>query len=444
MAYSKTGNRPAELASKSNHIHIIKDPHVQEFLKSHQLPTDGKNLDLMTQYLLNVDYNEPNTIEFIVAIDGGDTTVPVKSKFPSSTLTFFQFGANLLRISDLNALKEVPFISPESIAKLKDLQRIKFTLPTKNIGLVLDGKRATLSYSVRKAIFDFFRENDYLSTLKWFIFREYLETPREIYTLASHPDNSDLKNLDIQRWLITKDYTIQHTAGELFLTDVFRLHEVVDEDLGASGIIGYLRNLIEHFILLDAIRGVLRRQKSAFSNVLFIKDGPLGFFGQTANMHEPMRDLITFLQAVNNIYLVGIEKSGPFVEHAQEIKDLMKGGQAYLLSNHHIYSFIKPGNGATTEPYGRTSYYGAKVVFKSKDERVYVVTIPTDRPEVVLDPKRKDFKNIDIILSFVEKLRSDMYDNSVLPIALANKLVSLSDHPSSVLLEKFAKQSIQG
>ncbi|MGE5458181.1 MAG: hypothetical protein ACM3RX_07490 [Methanococcaceae archaeon] len=37
---------------------------------------------------------------------------------------------------------------------------------------------------------------------------------------------------------------------------------------------------------------------------------------------------------------------------------------------------------------------------------------------------------------------SDMYDNSLLPIAVVNKLVSLSNHPSAVLLEKFAKASI--
>ena len=42
----------------------------------------------------------------------------------------------------------------------------------------------------------------------------------------------------------------------------------------------------------------------------------------------------------------------------------------------------------------------------------------------------------------IEELRCDMYDNSLLPIAVVNKLVSLSNHPSAVLLEKFAKASI--
>ena len=140
------------------------------------------------------------------------------------------------------------------------------------------------------------------------------------------------------------------------------MHEVVDEDLGAGGIVGYLRNLIEHFILIDTIRGIYKRKKNSLSEVLFIKDGPLGFFGQTANMHEPMRELINHLQNELKMYLIGIEKSGPFVEHAQEIKDKIQPGQAFLLSNHHIYKYIKPGTSDNPEAYGRTSYYSSKII----------------------------------------------------------------------------------
>ena len=46
------------------------------------------------------------------------------------------------------------------------------------------------------------------------------------------------------------------------------------------------------------------------------------------------------------------------------------------------------------------------------------------------------------ILTNVAKLRCDMYDNGLLPIALANKLISLADHPSSKILEKFAKAAL--
>jgi hypothetical protein len=62
--------------------------------------------------------------------------------------------------------------------------------------------------------------------------------------------------------------------------------------------------------------------------------------------------------------------------------------------------------------------------------------------EAFLSPKKEDFKNIDVILTNIKKLKCDMYDNSLLPVTLVNKLVSLADHPSSIILEKFAKESL--
>ena len=65
---------------------------------------------------------------------------------------------------------------------------------------------------------------------------------------------------------------------------------------------------------------ILRTKPALLEDFLFIKDGPLAFFGQTSNMHQPMRALVKFLLARHNLYLAGLEKSGPFVEHADEIR----------------------------------------------------------------------------------------------------------------------------
>ena len=145
-----------------------------------------------------------------------------------------------------------------------------------------------------------FQQHDF-STLKWFLFEEYKKNPKSERELASHPNNSATR-----RWLlknkINSEYKIPHADGELFLTDILDFTEVVDEDLGAGGIVGYLRNLIEHFILIDTIRGLYRVKKDTLKEVLFVKDGPLGFFGQTANMHEPMRELLNHLNSELNIF----------------------------------------------------------------------------------------------------------------------------------------------
>jgi hypothetical protein len=93
--------------------------------------------------------------------------------------------------------------------------------------------------------------------------------------------------------------------------------------------------------------------------------------------------------------------------------------------------------------YGQTSYYSGKAIFHSKDGQIIVATLPTASKEVIKDPKKQDFKNIDLIFRNLEKLRCHMYDDGVIPVALVNKLVSLANHPSQVLLEKFTSSSVK-
>ncbi len=444
MGYvSRYGRRPQEPASKSAHTFVINDENVKTFLSNCKLPKAEDQILIDPKYLYTVKDPDKDEIKVIIAVDGGYSEVPVNKSFPSSTISFFQFGALLLRIKDLDEISETPFISPEAIAKLKELQRLKLVLPTKHISI---NNTSSLIDSVRFTIYDFFRHieqgESMIETLYWFLFQKY-GINRPDYNLSNCPICTN-SNIKINQADINPDFIFKcpKCQSKLYLTDVFRFHEVVDEEIGAAGILGYLTNLMEHFILIHTIRIILKLKPDIIRKTLFIKDGPLGFFGQTANMHDPMRELIKYLILNHDISMAGLEKSGAFVEHADEIKNKLDPGQALLLSNKHIYTFIMPGDPTTNDPYGRSSYYSSKLIYKSKDERIYVITIPTRDSRVVLNPKPEDFHNLDQILKNVEKLHCDMYDNSLLPIAVVNKLVSLSNHPSAVLLEKFARASL--
>jgi hypothetical protein len=173
---------------------------------------------------------------------------------------------------------------------------------------------------------------------------------------------------------------------------------------------------------------------------MFIKDGPLAFFGQTANLHIPMRDLITYLLDKHDLYLAGLEKSGAFVEHAAEIATLLNPSSALLLDDEHIYKYVMPGKADESTPYGRSTYYSHKVVFKTGSEQMHVVSIPTREANWKIN--KGAYPNLDIILANVAKLKCDMYDGALLPIALVNKLVSLADHPSSRILQQFAVEQM--
>lgn len=443
MSYGNDySNKPFERASKTSHTNIINDTAVQSFLSKCKIPPYHEEIDDKDIELLMLEEPTKNPIKNIITIDGGYTNVFVKEDFPSSTIAFFQFGALFFKHQDLLDLKEKPFIDPEDFSKLQNIQRIKLVVPTK--GVALDGEIDFVS-SVRRTIYEFFisqpERNGFMDALKWLIFEEYSSSDNsKIWHLATCPHCS--VGVDIQRKNVQSDYTITcpHCGGKIYLTDILRLHEVIDNELGAGGILGYLTTAVEQIIIVYLIKQMLNIRPSLLSQTLFVKDGPLAFFGQTANLHKPMRKLMTFLNQNHSIYLVGLEKSGSFVEHAVQASKKMLPKQMLLLGNSYIYKYIIPGNGRDSEPYAISSYYGHKVIFKSEHNNVYVATIPN--VQAMIEPQISDYININEILYNITALKCNLYYNSLVPIVMANKLVSLADHPSSDLLKTFAQEKI--
>ena len=444
MSYgNEHSNKPFERASKISHTNIINDPYVKEFLGKCKIPPFYDDIDDNDVNFLTLGELSSNPIKNIIAIDGGYTDVKVKENFPSSTIAFFQFGALFFKYQDLAELKEKPFINPDDFSKLQNMQRIKLVIPTK--GIVLDGENDFIS-SVRKSIYDFFcsqiEEEGLIKALKWLIFEEYKnDNKKDKWHLSTCPCCGD--GIDILYNKIGKDYVIEcpKCHDKIYLTDILRLHEAMDNELGAGGILGYLTTSIEQIILVYLIKQILDLKPGLLSQTLFVKDGPLAYFGQTANLHKPMRELINYLNNNYTIYLVGLEKSGAFVEHAVQLSEKLLPKQFLLLGNKYIYKYIIPGNEKKDEPFASSSYYGNKLIFKSEHNNVYVATIPSKCAKV--EPSEEDYININEVLYNITSLKCDLYYNSLVPIVLANKLVSLADHPSSDLLKQFAMDNIK-
>ena len=453
MGTTSRSHKPSEWASKINHTHIIKDQFIQDFIRNCSFPKEATDIDEHDKNLFySLDENIDNPVKHILAVDGGYTTVEVKKSFPSSQIAFFQFGALLFNRDDLDSLSDKPFIFPEDMQKLHNLQRFKLAIPIKNV--VSSGQK-TLTGSVRKSIYEFFSQSrdssSFMETLVWFAFQDYSSSPLKSYTLSNDPNlNVGSGEVVLERHNMKDDYTFDNGSGKIYLTDIFRLHEAIDDELGAGGILGYLTRLIEQIILVHFIRSILKLQPAILKKFLFITDGPLSYSGQTANMHKLMRKLCNYLLDNNEIglLLVGLEKSGAFVDHAHEVclpkegQVVLDKGMYILLSNEYIYKYIVPGD-PNKMHYGSTSYYGGKIIYHSIDGQVIVLSIPVANKEVIKKPELKHYRNLQEILCNIQKLKCDMYDDSIIPVALANKLVSLANHPSKILLEKFATDRVK-
>ncbi len=449
MGYSKNGPKPFERASKASHHHIINDPKVQNALERLWIPPlmKGESIEDMIHTFTP---QKISPITDIVAIDGGYTETAVRKDFPSAIIHFFQFGALRFERADLHAIEQCSFIAPEDMARLKNIERLKLVLPTKGVHFKSEN---TLLDSVRSEIYNFFKtetlseEESLLDTLRWFIFKQYKPSAKrepsdKSWTLSSNPHGSSYGQIELKEEDVTGNgiYICPTTKKEIYLTDIFRFHEVIDNDLGAGGICSYLTGVIEHIITIHIIRHVLRYQPDRLKSVLFIMDRPTGFFGQTARLHKPMNDLVCWLFDNYNVLLVGLEKSGAFVDHARDIQKKMPAGSFLILSDAYIYSYISPSNEDPTRPYASTSYYGHKIIFKTQSGQMHVISAPVR--ELKKTPLPQDIPNLETILTHIEELHCDMYDSALIPIALANKLVSLAAHPSSHILKHFAKRVI--
>lgn len=444
MAYAaSSGRKPMERASKISHSNVILNEAVSELLSECAVPraADPAVVSDLAQPLPPAEGN----IRAVVAVDGSMREVNVRDEYPSATVTFFAFGPLLFNLESLRDLDDMPFISPEDLARLKNIQRYSLAVPTRNVSR----NGMNLRDSVRRTLHDFLRKtttNDepLYTSLRFLIFRRWQTASSTTWTLPGCPnDNCNEKDIVLNADA-PDEFPCSVCGHSIYLIDVARLHERVDEEQGASGVSSYILTLLEHLALVQVIAMIWRLKPAMLGEVLFVKDGPLALFGQVAPLSKPLREMVEFFArdkrlAVN---ITGLEKSGAFVEHAAQIEDRIEPNSVILLSNEYIYRYIIPGDPSSTEPYGFNTYWGGKLIYRAEDSNLYVATVPL-RDSASTSRGLDDFVNLPDVLGVVGSLRCSMYDNALLPIALANKLVSLSEVPSKRILETFVREVVR-
>jgi NurA domain len=442
------GRKPIERASKIAHMEIIKNPDVQAYVDHCVLPS-APAPESLDRLLTDLDHVDTSEVLAVIAIDGGYTETYVREEYPSASMAFFTFGPLLFELADLRALGYRRFIAPEDLARLKKIERYTLVLPTKGIRRK---DQPSLSATIRRTIYEFFikdRSDDgdkLITSLRWFLFRRWTRNPDDgrQEVLEHCPYDCGHGRIGF-RYFEPTEKDCPGCARPVYLTDTFRFHERIDEELGAGGILAYVMTMLEQLVLVHLFHNILEHLKpSLMRNILFIKDGPLAFFGLVSPLYKPMRELAAHLlsqasrRSGPTLRLAGLEKSGAFVEHASAIQDKMRPSSYMVIGDTYIRRHIIPGEAGAV--YGQNTYYGHKVIFRAPGGEMHVVTIPA--PRYFANPHPQDIPYLDEILSLIAELRCSMYDNALIPIALANKLVSLSDFPSQRILTTFARSAV--
>ncbi|MBX7076605.1 MAG: DNA double-strand break repair nuclease NurA [Methanobacteriaceae archaeon] len=438
MSYSE-GARPAEYASLSSQTPLVLDQEVKEFLKDCYYPSHATEELKEHMQIYHAKKIDENPIRKVLAFDGGYNEVMIGKEFPSSTIAFYRYGVNYFQLNDLFKLEDKEFIGKMDIGKLHNIDAYNFSIPTKNIK---SKSQKNLKNSIRYYLYTHFMktkiQKTLMETLSWFIFREYKKPGKMNYLLSTCPECG--KPVLLYKHSM-KNYTFKcsNCHEKIYLTDVFRFHELINDNM-AKGISSYLMNTLEQFLIIHYIHILVNCAPDILKESLFIKDGPLAFFGVTSNMSKPMRELIYFLERKYDLFLVGVEKGGEFADHAHEVSQILEPGTYIIPDNEYIYKYIIFGEENINQPYGSTTYYSNKIIYKTPSSKVFVLNLPSSFR--IGNPTNKNFKNLDVILNNLDKLKNDRFDNALLPISLINQNVSISQSVSSNILKHHTENSL--
>jgi hypothetical protein len=183
----------------------------------------------------------------------------------------------------------------------------------------------------------------------------------------------------------------------------------------------------------------------------FVMDGPLAVFGHpawlSAAISRELKRLNGVVRAATNrdLLILGVEKTGTFVMHFDEIDKAEDGG-----TNFPSRTFMLPTDkyikdriifSTSTKRYGMDTYFGRKLFYKTTSGARIVADIPfLDDDQDTLDSDDISlYREFGSACSLLDKLASSRYPNSVSPLIAAHAQAAIPLRLGTKVLQQLAK-----
>lgn len=187
------------------------------------------------------------------------------------------------------------------------------------------------------------------------------------------------------------------------------------------------------------------------NRLAFFLDGPLALFGHPAWMSAAISSELKRLnrkireQSGQDLLLLGIEKSGTFVMHFDEIDRTEIPGEArfpprscFLPTDHYIKRRIIYSTG--DKRHGEDTYFGRKFFYKTASGSRIVATIPflTDEQDTLDSSDIELYPQIPLACHLLDKLVSSRFRNALSPIVSAHAHAAIPLHLGEKVLQQLA------
>ena len=437
-----------EKASKIGHIEVLKSEWVKSLLDDFY--TDDVNDETIYDNSIWVDYNLDETndkeLEHIWVVDGSY----VEENSNKKELVYIK--AALLNINQ-NKIDDIDVLNPHPMKLQKIMSDSALfhatVLPLRN----LKSKRGNIYDTVRNIIYDSLKLQDngiFYETYKWLIYKKWNNLNNNSPAFECPFCG---KKIDDGMPYDSDKYICPYCNNELLSTDILGFHLDMDDDYAKLKVGTSYMTIIEHLMLFTVIRHNWNLQsKDVLSNTLYIKDGPMILGGQYAKLVPLIREMLEFAkQDKRPIHIIGVEKTGEFVDFLSNIAKFNKVDDNHIkcaiLSHQYIREKIKrigKFDPSQKSPYGFRTNWGEKAFVILDNYSHFVLNLTTGNYyDDENEPNENQIIGIMRILKTLPKLISRKYDGAIYPIELANGIASMSNYPSSKILERFTESNIK-
>lgn len=395
--------------------------------------------------------------QLALAIDGSFQNEQINNGFPGAEVGYVTSAAVIIKVAELAALDKRRPIDPRLYRKLEAAQPVDAGLPGANV--ILDDC-ISAEHSFRRALFETLRDarldGETESLLDTY---EALLAHRNIGSSQKCPYGDQCGGQSQAYKRGSQTYSCPCSKKfELFSTDALRISEGLAPDSGNTSVLGETTQVLERLLLIN----ILRKFEQAnwlelLSRVAILVDGPLAVFGRPAWLKDCIQ---TELQRINNklrtkigcdMLLIGIEKTGPFVEHLSRLDqrspknpDMLLSQQVVLLTDSYIKKYIICRE--SDKPYGSQTYFGRKWFYKTRQSTLLVCSLPfLNRDHADLTTAEPtQFPRLADALNTLDTLWSGRYPNAVTPIISAHAEATIPLNMGNKILRELAKEIIQG
>jgi hypothetical protein len=387
---------------------------------------------------------------FAVAIDGSWAEVDVRNGYPGAKVGYCTVASVLLDLLKVEQLDASRPVDPREFRKTEEASTLDAALPGCN---VVTRAHTSAVDSFREALYENFHDvivdpEDGKSLLD--TYETLMKTRQSTNITCPYSERSGCdKHISVASGVGSCECKHRYP---IYSTDALRIHERFHDNTTNGEALGEVVQAWERILLLHLLRWFERRKLlGRVSKIAFLVDGPLAMFGHPAWLSPLIKaELIRLNKIVregmgSDLMIIGVEKSGAFVSHFEEI-DKTASGEPYfpnhsyaLLTDKYIKQRIVFS--VSDKPYGQDTYFGRKFFYKARSGARIVATL------AILDAAQDDISKDDIALypsfghtcGLLDKLVSSRFPNAVGPIVTAHSHAAIPLTLGTKVLEQLAR-----